>query len=153
MTEAPVAYPTNTALGRFGIAPIVDSPDPFVSSMPLTGLVNPLTGAPTIGPLAVLVDHAAGLVNHYRKTGDEWTLTSELTPSGSEAPEPGGVRARSPVRFSRSEGTSRHRKALFQRQENVRDRLMLRHLREQAQPLAIDREVARFLAAGRSQSR
>src|SRR4051812_566670 len=78
VTEAPVAYPTSTALGRFGIAPIVDSPDPFVSSMPLAGLVNPVTGAPTIGPLAVLVDHAAGLVNHYRKTAGEWTLTSEL---------------------------------------------------------------------------
>ena len=79
MTEAPVAYPPNTALGRFGIAPIVDSPDPFVSSMPLAGLVNPLTGAPTVGPLAVLVDHAAGLVNHYRRTSDEWTVSSELT--------------------------------------------------------------------------
>ena len=73
VTEAPVAYPPNTALGRFGIAPIVDSADPFVSSMPLAGLVNPLTGAPTVGPLAVLVDHAAGLVNHYRKAADEWT--------------------------------------------------------------------------------
>jgi uncharacterized protein (TIGR00369 family) len=79
VTEAPVAYPLNTALGRFGIAPIVDGADPFVSSMPVAGLVNPLTGAPTLGPLAVLVDHAAGLVNHYRKAADEWTLTSELT--------------------------------------------------------------------------
>ena len=79
MTEVPVAYPSNTALGRFGIAPIVDSPDPFVSSMPLAGLVNPLTGAPTVGPLAVLVDHAAGLVNHYRRASDEWTVSSELT--------------------------------------------------------------------------
>ncbi len=79
MTEAPVAYPPNTALGRFGIAPIVDSADPFVSSMPLAGLVNPLTGAPTVGPLAVLVDHAAGLVNHYRRASDEWTVSSELT--------------------------------------------------------------------------
>ena len=79
MTEAPVAYPPNTALGRFGIAPIVDSPDPFVSSMPLVGLANPLTGAPTVGPLAVLVDHAAGLVNHYRRAAEEWTVSSELT--------------------------------------------------------------------------
>jgi uncharacterized protein (TIGR00369 family) len=74
-----VAYPSNTALGRFGVAPIVDSPDPFVSSMPLAGLVNPVTGAPTVGPLAVLVDHAAGLVNHYRRASDEWTVSSELT--------------------------------------------------------------------------
>ena len=60
-----VVYPPKTALGRFGIATLVDSPDPFVSSMPLAGLANPLTGAPTVAPLAVLVDHAAGLVNHY----------------------------------------------------------------------------------------
>jgi uncharacterized protein (TIGR00369 family) len=72
-------YPANTPLGRFGIAPIVDSPDPFVSSMPLAGLVNPVTGARTVGPLAVLVDHAAGLVNHYRRASDEWTVSSELT--------------------------------------------------------------------------
>ena len=74
-----VAYPPNTALGRFGIAPLVDSPDPFVSSMPLAGLINPVTGVPTVGPLAVLVDHAAGLVNHYRREADEWTVSSELT--------------------------------------------------------------------------
>lgn len=35
MTAAPVAYPASTALGRFSIASIMDSPDPFVSSMPL----------------------------------------------------------------------------------------------------------------------
>ena len=79
MTESPVVYPLNTALGRFGIANLVDSPDPFVSSMPMVGLVNPLTGTPTAGPLAVLVDHAAGLVNHYRRAADEWTVSSELT--------------------------------------------------------------------------
>jgi uncharacterized protein (TIGR00369 family) len=72
-------YPLSTALGRFGLGQVLDSPDPFISSMPLAGLVNPVTGAPTVGPLAVLVDHAAGLVNHYRKAADEWTLTSELT--------------------------------------------------------------------------
>ncbi|GFG49741.1 phenylacetic acid degradation protein [Mycolicibacterium agri] len=79
MTETPVTYPVNSALGRFGIAQVADSPDPFVSSMPLAGLVNPVTGLPTVGPLAVLVDHAAGLVNHYRRAADEWTVTSELT--------------------------------------------------------------------------
>lgn len=79
MTEAPVGYPLNTALGRFGIANLVDSPDPFVSSMPVAGLVNPLTDAPTAGPLAVLVDHVAGLVNHYRRAADEWTVSSELS--------------------------------------------------------------------------
>jgi uncharacterized protein (TIGR00369 family) len=79
VTDAPVLYPLNTALGRFGIANLVDSPDPFVSSMPAAGLVNPLTGVPTAGPLAVLVDHAAGLVNHYRRQADEWTVSSELS--------------------------------------------------------------------------
>ena len=75
----PLLYPVNTALGRFGIANLVDSPDPFVSSMPVAGLVNPLTGVPTAGPLAVLVDHVAGLVNHYRRADDEWTVSSELS--------------------------------------------------------------------------
>ena len=79
MTEAPVGYPLNTALGRFGIANLVDSPDPFVSSMPVAGLVNPLTDAPTARPLAVLVDHVAGLVNHYRRAAHEWTVSSELS--------------------------------------------------------------------------
>ena len=72
-------YPSNTALGRFGIANLVDSPDPFVSSMPAAGLINPLTGFATAFPLAVLVDHAAGLVNHYRRTADRWTVSSELS--------------------------------------------------------------------------
>src|SRR5215468_12587850 len=51
-------------------------------------------------------------------------------------------------RCLRSEGTGRRQRALFQRQKQFRDRLMLRHLREEAQPLAIDREVTCFLAAG-----
>ncbi|OBK72444.1 hotdog domain-containing protein [Mycobacterium sp. 1274761.0] len=79
MTEVPVLYGVNTALGRFGIANHADSPDPFVSSMPAAGLINPLTGFPTAGPLAVLVDHVAGLVNHYRRADDEWTVSSELS--------------------------------------------------------------------------
>jgi uncharacterized protein (TIGR00369 family) len=79
VTESPLLYATNTALGRFGIANLVDSPDPFVSSMPCADLVNPVTGTPTLGPLAFLVDHAAGLVNHYRRADDEWTVSSELS--------------------------------------------------------------------------
>jgi uncharacterized protein (TIGR00369 family) len=79
VTEAPLLYGSNTALGRFGIANLVDSPDPFVSSMPAAGLLNPVTGTPTAGPLAVLVDHVAGLVNHYRRADDEWTVSSELS--------------------------------------------------------------------------
>ena len=69
----------NTPLGRFGIETLVDSPDPFVGAMPLGGLVDPVTGAPTVAPLAVLVDFVAGLVNHYRRAPDEWTVSSELS--------------------------------------------------------------------------
>lgn len=79
MTEAPLLYPANTALGRFCIADLVDGPDPFVSSMPASGLVNPVTGTPTAGPLAVLVDHVAGLANHHRRADDEWTVSAELS--------------------------------------------------------------------------
>jgi uncharacterized protein (TIGR00369 family) len=40
---------------------------------------NPLNGAPSIGPLAILVDAAAGIVNHYRRRSDQWTVSSELS--------------------------------------------------------------------------
>jgi uncharacterized protein (TIGR00369 family) len=48
-------------------------------SMPASGLRNPFTGASAVGPLAILVDAAAGLVNHYRRRTDQWTVTSELS--------------------------------------------------------------------------
>jgi hypothetical protein len=54
-----------------------------------------------------------------------------------------------PVRFLRSERTGRRQRALFQRQKTFRDRLMLRHFREKAEPLAVDREVSRLFAARR----
>ncbi|MGB8506272.1 PaaI family thioesterase [Mycobacterium sp.] len=72
-------HPPNNPLGRFGMETLVDSPDPFVGTIPMSGLVNPLTGAPTLAPLAVLVDFVAGLVNHYRRAPDEWTVSSELS--------------------------------------------------------------------------
>ncbi len=56
-----MSHPPNTPLGRFGVETLVDSPDPFVGAMPLAGLVNPVTGAPTVAPLAMLVDFVAGL--------------------------------------------------------------------------------------------
>jgi uncharacterized protein (TIGR00369 family) len=40
---------------------------------------NPFTAAPTIGPLAILVDAAAGIVNHYRRRPGQWTVSSELS--------------------------------------------------------------------------
>ena len=72
-------HPPNTPLGRFGMGTLVDSPDPFVGTIPMSGLANPVTGAPTVAPLAVLVDFVAGLVNHYRRAPDEWTVSSELS--------------------------------------------------------------------------
>lgn len=48
-------------------------------SMPMSQYRNPFTGAPTLGPLAILVDAAAGIVNHYRRRPHQWTLSSELS--------------------------------------------------------------------------
>ena len=66
---------------RFGIeflaASLTDAT--VVMSMPMSGLRNPFTGAPTVGPLAILVDAAAGMVNHYRRRADRWTVSSELS--------------------------------------------------------------------------
>jgi uncharacterized protein (TIGR00369 family) len=42
-------------------------------------MANPLTGLPTIAPLAMLADHACGLVNHRRRAAAEWTVSSELS--------------------------------------------------------------------------
>ena len=71
-------HPVNTPLGRFGVETLVDSPDPFMALMPMAGLTNPLTGRPTLGPLAVLVDYVAGMVNPHRRAPNEWTVSSEL---------------------------------------------------------------------------
>jgi hypothetical protein len=40
-------YPPNTPLGRFQIETLEEGLDRCVASIPLAGLVNPLTGAPT----------------------------------------------------------------------------------------------------------
>ncbi|MDH6195379.1 uncharacterized protein (TIGR00369 family) [Mycobacterium frederiksbergense] len=71
-------YPLNTPLGRMAVQTLEESPDRCVASMPVGGLLNPLTRVPTIAPLAMLVDHIGGLVNHYRRNDDEWTVSSEL---------------------------------------------------------------------------
>lgn len=72
-------YPLNTPLGRFGVQTAEESPDRCVASIPVAGLVNPLTGAPTTAPLAMLVDHVGGLINHARRGSREWTVSSELS--------------------------------------------------------------------------
>ncbi|SEH56903.1 uncharacterized domain 1-containing protein [Mycolicibacterium rutilum] len=74
-----MSHPLNTPLGRFGIVTSVDGPAECVASIPVGGMTNALTGAPTIAPLAMLVDHACGLVNHRRRGPDEWTVSSELS--------------------------------------------------------------------------
>jgi uncharacterized protein (TIGR00369 family) len=50
-----------------------------VLSMPMHRFRNPVNGAPTVGALAILVDAAAGIVNHYRRRSGQWTVSSELS--------------------------------------------------------------------------
>lgn len=50
-----------------------------VMSMPVAGLTNPFTEVTTLGPLAILVDAAAGRANHLGSDTDEWSVSSELT--------------------------------------------------------------------------
>lgn len=71
-------YSLNTPLGRLGVDHLEESPDRCVASIPVGGLLNPLTGSPTIAPLAMLVDHIGGTLNHNRRGPDQWTVTSEL---------------------------------------------------------------------------
>ncbi|MEH3141937.1 MAG: PaaI family thioesterase [Mycobacterium kyogaense] len=82
-------YPLNHPLGRFGIETDDDDPDLATASIPIAGLVNPLTGLPTVAPLAMLVDHVAGAANHVRRSAQEWTVSSELSlevaPGAAEA--------------------------------------------------------------------
>jgi len=73
-----MSHPLNTPLGRFGITTTQEGPDGCLASIPAGGMVNPLTGAPTLAPLAMLVDHVGGLINHHRRGPGEWTVTSEL---------------------------------------------------------------------------
>jgi uncharacterized protein (TIGR00369 family) len=74
-----MSHPLNTPLGRFGIETSEDGPDGCVATIPAGGMISPLTGAPTIAPLAMLVDHVGGLVNHHRRLAGEWTVSSELS--------------------------------------------------------------------------
>ncbi|MBX7430975.1 PaaI family thioesterase [Mycobacterium sp. Y57] len=72
-------YPLNTPLGRFGIETSEEGDERCVASIPAGGMANPITGAPTIAPLAMLVDHVGGLINHRRRAPGEWTVSSELS--------------------------------------------------------------------------
>lgn len=80
----------DTILRRFSISDVKADVEHGISvmSMPVADLVNPFTGAPTIGPLAILLDAAGGNSNHFRRTPAEWTVTSELaveiSPDGTD---------------------------------------------------------------------
>lgn len=74
-----MSHPLNTPLGRFGIVTSEDGPHGCVASIPAGAMVNPLNGEATIAPLAMLVDHVGGLVNHRRRHDGEWTVSSELS--------------------------------------------------------------------------
>jgi uncharacterized protein (TIGR00369 family) len=75
-TETP-----DTIQARFGIEFLDENPADAIAvmSMPMSGLRNPFTAAPSIGPLAILVDAAGGMVNHYRRPPRHWTVSSELS--------------------------------------------------------------------------
>jgi uncharacterized protein (TIGR00369 family) len=66
---------------RFGVATLAIDVRAATTtmSMPTAGLLNPLTGQPTIGPLAILIDDVGGIVNSYLAGPHEWPVTSELS--------------------------------------------------------------------------
>lgn len=72
-------HASNTPIGRFRIETLEEGVDRCAATMPIEGLLNPATGEPSLGPLAVLTDHIAGLLNHHRRHDHEWTVSSELS--------------------------------------------------------------------------
>lgn len=70
-----------SVLTRFGIVTLEENFADFtvVASMPVGGMLNPFTGMPTIGALAILVDDVAGRANFHRRGSGQWTVSSELT--------------------------------------------------------------------------
>ncbi|MCG5432028.1 PaaI family thioesterase [Mycobacterium sp. MYCO198283] len=74
-TETPT-----TVHARFGLD-VLDYDGPAGTatvSMPVAGLVNPLTGVQSVAPLAILLDAVGGISNHLRRPRDRWTVSSEL---------------------------------------------------------------------------
>jgi hypothetical protein len=61
-----------------------------VMAMSRAALVNPFTALPTVGPLVILVDAVGGLVTHFRRDSDQWTVSNErafeLTPTPRGGP-------------------------------------------------------------------
>jgi uncharacterized protein (TIGR00369 family) len=73
-----MSYPLNTPPGRFGIVNLDATEQRCAATMPMSGLLNPFTGTPSLAPLAVLIDHIAGFANHLRRPDGHWTVSSEL---------------------------------------------------------------------------
>jgi uncharacterized protein (TIGR00369 family) len=73
--------PLTTVERRFGVEMMERdvAASAVVMSMPITDMTNPFSGIPTLSPLAILVDAAAGRANHIGCTADEWTVSSELS--------------------------------------------------------------------------
>jgi uncharacterized protein (TIGR00369 family) len=84
LTQADLDYDLETPGAierRFDIEIVdLDSGDATaVMSIPIAGHRNPFTGMPTVGALAILVDAVGGMVNHFRRPPDRWTVSSELS--------------------------------------------------------------------------
>jgi len=83
-TEGAEQYDLETPqliMRRFGIEILDHNPAEAtaVMSMPIAGMRNPFTGDGTVGPLAILIDAASGMVNHFRRNAHEWTVSTELS--------------------------------------------------------------------------
>ena len=68
-----------SVLSRFSITTLEQNLEDstVVTSMPLGGMCNPLTGLPSVAGLAILVDDAGGRANFFRRR-QGWTVSSEL---------------------------------------------------------------------------
>lgn len=73
-----MSYPLNSPPGRFGIVNLDATAERCAATMPMSALLNPFTGTPSLAPLAVLIDHIAGFANHLRRPDGHWTVSSEL---------------------------------------------------------------------------
>src|SRR5262245_48547114 len=66
---------------RFGIE-VVDvdfAAARLALSMPMSGMDNPFTGERSVAPLAILLDVAGGVANHFQRPSGHWTVTTELS--------------------------------------------------------------------------
>jgi uncharacterized protein (TIGR00369 family) len=71
----------NSVERRFGVEIVRADHDTgeTVLTMNLDGLLDPVTGSRSLGPLALLLDGSGGLNNHLIRPTGMWSLTSELS--------------------------------------------------------------------------